>query len=153
MNTALFPGSFDPITIGHHDIIRRALQLFDTIYIGIGTNSGKQCMFTLEQRMMFLEKSFADEPRIKVVQYPGLTVEFCRQIGANCILRGLRSDADFEYEKNIAQINREVAGDIETVFMVCNPAYSAVSSTIVKDLKRNGGDISRYLPPALKGLL
>ena len=88
-----------------------------------------------------------------MVQYNGLTVDYCREIGARFILRGLRSDADFEYEKNIAQINREVAGDIETVFMVCNPAYSAVSSTIVKDLKRNGGDISRYIPPALKSLL
>jgi len=110
-------------------------------------------MFSLDQRLSFLNQCFPDDPQIEITQYEGLTVNYCKHINAGFILRGLRSDTDFEYEKNIAQINKEVAPGIETVFMVCSPAYSAVSSTIVKDIKRNGGDISKYIPPALKGII
>jgi pantetheine-phosphate adenylyltransferase len=110
-------------------------------------------MFTLDERMHFLHLCFDNDPQIIISQYAGLTVDFCAEIQAQFILRGLRSDADFEYEKNIAQINKEIAPSIETIFMVCNPAYSAISSTIVKDIKRNGGNISRYIPKALNGII
>ncbi|MCX6188970.1 MAG: pantetheine-phosphate adenylyltransferase [Bacteroidetes bacterium] len=153
MRIALFPGSFDPITIGHYDILERAKILFDKIYIGVGKNSSKQCLFSLDERLLFLNTCFAGDPKIEITQYDGLTVNFCLQINAQFILRGLRSDTDFEYEKNIAQINKEVEPTVETVFMVCSPAYSAVSSTIVKDIKRNGGNISRYIPKALAGII
>lgn len=153
MRIALFPGSFDPITIGHFDILQRAKTMFDKIYVGIGKNSSKQCMFTLEERMAFLHRCFEDDAQISITQYEGLTVNYCKQIEAQFILRGLRSDTDFEYEKNIAQINKEVVPEVETLFMVCSPAYSAVSSTIVKDIKRNGGDISRYIPKPLIGII
>ena len=153
MKISLFPGSFDPITIGHHDILQRAKVMFDRIYVSIGKNSTKHCMFTLDERMHFLHLCFDNDPQIIISQYAGLTVDFCAEIQAQFILRGLRSDADFEYEKNIAQINKEIAPSIETIFMVCNPAYSAISSTIVKDIKRNGGNISRYIPKALNGII
>ncbi len=153
MRIALFPGSFDPITIGHFDILQRAKTMFDRIYVGIGKNSSKQCMFTLEERMAFLHTCFEGDAQISITQYEGLTVNYCKQIEAQFILRGLRSDTDFEYEKNIAQINKEVVPEVETLFMVCSPAYSAVSSTIVKDIKRNGGDISRYIPKPLIGII
>ncbi len=153
MKIALFPGSFDPITIGHFDILERAKLLFDKIYIGIGKNSTKQCMFSLEERLQFLHTCFKGDEKIVITQYDGLTVNYCLEIDAHFILRGLRSDTDFEYEKNIAQINKEMVPSVETVFMVCNPAYSAVSSTIVKDIKRNGGDISRYIPKPLSRIL
>ncbi len=153
MKIALFPGSFDPITVGHYDILQRAKILFDKIYVGIGKNSTKQCMFSLEERLNFLHLCFDHDPQIEITQYEGLTVNYCTEIAASFILRGLRSDTDFEYEKNIAQINKDVAPSVETVFMVCDPAYSAVSSTIVKDIKRKGGDISRYIPKALAGII
>jgi pantetheine-phosphate adenylyltransferase len=153
MKIALFPGSFDPITVGHYDILQRAKTLFDKIYVSIGKNSTKQCMFSLEERLRFLHLCFDNDQQIEISQYDGLTVNYCTEINAQFILRGLRSDTDFEYEKNIAQINKEVEPSVETVFMACNPAYSAVSSTIVKDIKRNGGDISRYIPKLLTGII
>lgn len=153
MKIALFPGSFDPITVGHVDIIKRALTLFDKIVIGVGINSSKQCYFPLEKRKLFLEKTFETFPKVEIASYDGLTVNFCEKIKAQYILRGLRSDMDFEFEKNIAQMNRELDQNVETIFIVCNPAYSAVSSTIVKDIIRNGGNALQFIPEPIHSIL
>jgi len=153
MKIALFPGSFDPITVGHVDIIQRAMPLFDKIVIGVGINSSKQCYFPLEKRKLFLEKTFENFSKVEITSYEGLTVSFCEKINAQYILRGLRSDMDFEFEKNIAQMNRELDKNVETVFIVCNPNFSAVSSTIVKDIIRNGGNALKFIPEPIHGLL
>lgn len=153
MKIALFPGSFDPITVGHVDIIQRAMPLFDKIVIGVGINSSKQCYFPLEKRKLFLEKTFENFSKVEITSYEGLTVSFCEKINAQYILRGLRSDMDFEFEKNIAQMNRELDKNVETVFIVCNPNFSAVSSTIVKDIIRNGGNALQFIPEPIHGLL
>src|ERR1041385_16134 len=131
---AVFPGSFDPITKGHESIIRRGLPLFDEIILGIGNNTLKKYFFTLEQRQHFLEETFKGESKIKVKNYSGLTVDFCKTMGAGYILRGLRTSADFEFERAIAQMNGAMAPDIETVFLVADPALSHISSTIVRDI-------------------
>ena len=153
MKIALFPGSFDPITVGHVDIIQRAMPLFDKIVIGVGINSSKQCYFPLEKRKLFLEKTFENFSKVEITSYEGLTVSFCEKINAQYILRGLRSDMDFEFEKNIAQMNRELDKNVDTVFIVCNPNFSAVSSTIVKDIIRNGGNALQFIPEPIHGLL
>lgn len=145
MRRALFPGSFDPLTLGHYDIIKRGITLFDELYIAIGINADKSYMFSLEQRKKFIIDAFADEPRIKVVTYEGLTVDFCRQIDANFILRGLRNPADFEFEKAIAHTNRKLS-EIETVFLLTSSGKSYISSSIVRDVIRNGGDYSGLVP-------
>lgn len=146
---ALFPGTFDPITIGHLDIIHRALPLFDKLVIGIGRNANKSAMFSEEQRMKWIREIFRDNPKVSVAVYEGLTVECCRKVGANFILRGIRYVNDFEYEKAIADMNRSLDKDIETVFLTCLPQYTSVASTLVRDVIRNGGDARQFLPEAV----
>jgi pantetheine-phosphate adenylyltransferase len=142
----LFPGTFDPVTLGHVDIINRALPLFDKIYVGIGINTSKSPMFSAEQRMKWVADIYANEPRVESVVYEGLTVNFCKTIHANFILRGIRYVSDFEYEKTIADANRTLDNKIETVFLTGEPKYTSVASTIVRDIIRNGGDASPFLP-------
>ena len=145
MKKAVFPGSFDPITLGHVDVIERALPLFDEVIIAIGVNAEKKYMFSLEDRVDFIKKAFADQPKIKVETYKGLTVDYCKEINADFILRGLRNPADFEFEKAIAQTNRNLSG-IETVFLLTSAQTSFISSSIVRDIMRNNGDASSLVP-------
>ena len=149
MKRALFPGSFDPITLGHYDIIKRALDLFDEIVVAIGVNGDKNYMFTVEQRKEFIEKAFADEPKVKVTTYQGLTVDFCKEIDAQFILRGLRNPADFEFEKAIAHTNRKLS-QIETVFLLTAARTSFISSSIVRDVIRNHGDYTVLVPDSVR---
>lgn len=142
----LFPGTFDPVTLGHTDIINRALPLFDLIIVGIGLNSAKEPMFSADQRLQWIEDIYKDEPRVKGGVYEGLTVDYCRKIGARFILRGIRYVSDFEYEKTIADANRTLDKNLETVFLTGEPKYTSVASTIVRDIIRNGGDASYFLP-------
>lgn len=149
MRKAIFPGSFDPITLGHYDIIKRALPLFDEIVIAIGINAEKKYMFTLEERKKFLDESFKNEPKVSVVTYEGLTTELCRKLDAQFILRGLRNPADFEFEKAIAHTNRQLA-EIETVFLLTAIDTSHISSSIVRDVIRNGGNYTILVPESVK---
>lgn len=142
----LFPGTFDPITKGHEDVIRRAVDLFDEVVIGVGANSSKQPMFSLEQRIAWMEEVFADEPRVRVTGYEGLTVDFCKEIGARYILRGIRYVSDFEYEKAIADMNRMLSPGLETIFLTTALLYATISSTLVRDVIRNHGDVSQFVP-------
>ena len=146
MRTCLFPGTFDPVTLGHIDVICRALPLFDKIVIGVGKNSTKTPMFSAEQRLKWFEEIFNDEPGIEASIYEGLTIEYCKKIGAGFILRGIRYVSDFEYEKAIADANRTLDANIETIFLTCEPKYTSIASTIVRDIIRNGGDASPFLP-------
>jgi pantetheine-phosphate adenylyltransferase len=150
MNRAIFPGSFDPITLGHVSVIKRGLPLFDELIIAIGINSGKKSMFTLEQRVKWIKEIFADEPKIKVETYEGLTVDYCRKKNAKFILRGLRTAADFEFERGIGQVNRSLAPEIETVFILTEARYTPVSSSIVRDIIKHGGDITGLVPDVVK---
>jgi len=150
MKSAVFPGSFDPITRGHESVIRRALSLFDEIYIAVGVNAEKKSYFTIEQRLEFIRQVFADAPNIKVVQYHGLTVEFCKKVNARYLLRGLRTSADFEFERSIGQINKKLYPEIETVFFLTDPQYTSLNSSIVRDILRNGGDVSQFVPEVIK---
>lgn len=145
----LFPGTFDPITMGHVDVIQRAASLFDKLIIGVGINSSKQPMFTMDQRCDWIREIFKDDERIEATGYQGLTVDFCKEIGATYILRGIRYVADFEYEKAIADMNRMIDGNIETIFLTCSPQYSTISSTLVRDVIRNGGPAEIFLHPAV----
>jgi len=145
----LFPGTFDPVTLGHVDIINRAIPLFDKIYVGIGINSSKSPMFSAEQRMEWFREIYKGEPKVESVVYDGLTVNYCRVIGATFILRGIRYVSDFEYEKTIADANRTLDSKIETIFLTGEPKYTSVASTIVRDIIRNGGDASPFLPDAV----
>lgn len=147
---AVFPGSFDPITKGHEDLIKRALPLFDKIVVAIGYNAEKKYMFGLDQRKQWIRQAFNFEDKIEVGHYEGLTVNFCRSMGANYIIRGLRNAEDFQFEKSIAQMNRELAHEVDTVFLVTHPEYAAYSSSIVRDIYRNGGDVSKFLPNAVQ---
>lgn len=142
----LFPGTFDPLTLGHVDIINRALPLFDKIVVGIGLNSSKAPMFTAEQRLQWIRDIYKDEERVQGAVYEGLTIDYCKKIGANFILRGIRYVSDFEYEKTIADANRTLDRSIETIFLTGEPKYTSVASTIVRDILRNGGDASLFLP-------
>lgn len=146
----LFPGTFDPITLGHVDIVKRSVSLFDKLFIGIGKNANKQPMFSDEQRYEWVKEIFAADPRIEVVMYEGLTVDCCRNIGAKYIVRGIRYVSDFEYEKVIADMNRSLDASIETVFLTCLPEYTSVASTLVRDVIRHGGDASPFLPEPVK---
>lgn len=146
---AVFPGSFDPITLGHVDIIERSLPLFDEIIVAIGINADKKYMWSLEKRKQFLEDTFKDQSKISVATYKGLTVDFCVSQNARFILRGLRNALDFSYEKSIAQTNAKYAG-IESIFMISSPGDSHISSSIVRDIARNGGDISALVPKGVK---
>ena len=149
MKRALFPGSFDPITLGHFDIIKRGVKLFDEVVVAIGVNADKAYMFSLQERQAFIEDAFKGEPRVKVVTYKGLTVDFCKQIDAEFILRGLRNPADFEFEKAIAHTNRKLS-KIETVFLLTAARTSYISSSIVRDVIRNNGDYSILVPNSVK---
>lgn len=151
LRICLFPGTFDPITLGHVDVVRRAVSLFDKLVIGVGINSSKQPMFSVEQRCGWMREIFADDPRIETTGYSGLTVNYCQEIGARYILRGIRYISDFEYEKAIADMNRALAPGVETIFLTGAPEYSTVSSTIVRDVIRNGGDVSRFVPVEVLG--
>lgn len=142
----LFPGTFDPITLGHVDIIDRAKPLFDKIIVGVGLNASKVPMFSPEQRMQWINEIYKDEPKVEGAVYEGLTVEFCKQIKAKFILRGIRYVSDFEYEKTIADANRTMDKSIETVFLTGEPKYTSVASTIVRDIIRNGGNAEPFLP-------
>ncbi|MBT3174168.1 MAG: pantetheine-phosphate adenylyltransferase [Lentimicrobiaceae bacterium] len=144
---AVFPGSFDPVTLGHVSVIRRALPLFDKIIISIGVNSEKKSMFTLEQRMNWLNDIFSKDSKVEIKSYSGLTVEFCNEVNAKFILRGLRTSADFEFERGIGQINRKLSDNIETVFFLTEAKYTPLSSSIVRDVIRNGGSADGLIPP------
>ncbi len=147
---ALFPGSFDPITLGHVNIVERALPLFDGIILAVGENSEKHYLFPLEQRMAWMRETFSKEPKVRVVSYQGLTVDFALQQGAHFLLRGLRNPADFEFEKAIAQANREMKPELETVFLLTSARWAFISSSIVRDVIKNNGDYSRFVPAAVK---
>ncbi|HUR29922.1 MAG TPA: pantetheine-phosphate adenylyltransferase [Saprospiraceae bacterium] len=147
---AVFPGSFDPITTGHVDIVKRALPLFDEIIVAIGINSQKQTLFELEQRRNWILKVFEDEPRIKVDSFEGLTVHFCKKANARFILRGLRNASDFDYEKTISQLNHIVGDQVETLFFISRPEFSHISSTIVREIIKGGGDARPFLPPGVQ---
>lgn len=149
MNRAIFPGSFDPITLGHYDIIKRSLGLFDEVIVAIGINADKKYMFNIEERQQFIEEAFKDEPKVKVVSYQGLTVDFCLKNNVQFILRGLRNPADFEFEKAIAHTNRDLA-PIETVFLLTSADTSYISSSIVRDVIRNNGNYKKLVPASVQ---
>lgn len=149
MKKAVFPGSFDPVTLGHVDIIERGLPLFDEVILAIGVNADKKYMFSLEDRVRFLEETFKNEPKIKVMTYEGMTVDFCKEQQANFILRGLRSSTDFDFEKVIGQTNFKMTG-VETLFFITSSGKSHISSTVVRDVIRNGGDYAFMVPDAVK---
>jgi pantetheine-phosphate adenylyltransferase len=143
---ALFPGTFDPITVGHTNIIARALPLFDEIVVGVGHNSNKSTLFPLEKRVNWINQIYKNEPKVRADYYEGLTVDFCASLSAQFILRGIRNMADFDYEKNISQMNRIIYTKAETIFLMCDPEFTPISSSIVRDLIRNGGDASSFVP-------
>jgi pantetheine-phosphate adenylyltransferase len=147
---AVFPGSFDPVTKGHESIIRRSLTLFDKLIIAVGENTGKQSYFTLDQRIGWLHELFEKENKIEIGFYSGLTVDFCRAKDARFILRGLRTSADFEFERGIGQMNKLMVPDLETVFLLCEPEYASLSSSIVRDILRHGGDAGMFIPDGIK---
>jgi pantetheine-phosphate adenylyltransferase len=146
---AVFPGSFDPFTIGHEAIIRRAMSLFDEIIIAVGANALKKNFYSLDTRKEMIRKVFETEPRVRVDHYEGLTVDFCRKNGAGYLLRGLRTAADFEFERAIGQVNKSIAPDIETVFLLTVPEHSFINSTIVRDIIKSGGDASKFVPQSI----
>lgn len=146
---AVFPGSFDPITKGHEDIIHRAVPLFDEIIVAIGTNSSKKYMFSLERRLEMIRYTFRNDPKIRAETYLGMTVDYCKEVNATHLLRGLRTSADFEFERSIAHINQTLFPELDTVFLLSIQEYSAINSTIVRDILVNGGDVKRFVPEGL----
>jgi len=153
MKIALFPGSFDPVTKAHVDILKRSLPLFDKVVIGIGLNSTKAAYLSIEKRKEMLRAIFANEPKVEVQTYEGLTVEFCKKINSTYMIRGIRTVSDFEYEKAIAQMNHALVPEIESIFIVSKPGYSSISSTIVRDIMRNNGDVKQFIPKEAFDLL
>lgn len=153
MKIALFPGSFDPVTKAHVDILKRSLPLFDKVIIGIGLNSTKAPYLGIDIRKAMLRAVFANEPKVEVQTYEGLTVEFCKKINASYMIRGIRTVSDFEYEKAIAQMNHALVPEIESIFIVSKPGYSSISSTIVRDIMRNKGDVKQFIPQEAFDLL
>lgn len=146
MKIAIFPGSFDPITTGHVNLVKRAIPLFDKIIVAIGTNSKKQCIFSLDQRINFLQTVFQSDETVFVDHFEGLTVNFCKSQNASYLIRGLRNAADFDYEKTIAQLNNIIGDNIETVFLISKPEFSHISSSIVKEILKANGDVSPFVP-------
>jgi pantetheine-phosphate adenylyltransferase len=146
---AVFPGSFDPVTIGHYSLIIRALPLFDQIVVAIGSNNDKTGFFSVDDRMKWIKEIFANEPRVSVTVYKGLTVDYCRSISAGFLLRGLRTSADFEFERTVGQVNKKLHPEIETIFLLTAPEHSYISSSIVREIIKNGGDPSQFLPAGL----
>src|ERR1700710_2514238 len=146
MKIALFPGSFDPVTKAHVDIVKRSVGLFDKVYIGIGVNSSKQGLLSVAKREDMLRAVFAHDDRIHIIAYEGLTVNFCKSIGADYMIRGIRTVSDFEYEKAIAQMNHALEPEIESIFIVSKPGYSSISSTIVREIMRYNGDVTQFIP-------
>ncbi|MBS1233915.1 MAG: phosphopantetheine adenylyltransferase [Bacteroidetes bacterium] len=143
---ALFPGTFDPFTVGHESVVRRALKMFDKIIIAIGFNTSKTAYFPLDKRIAWINKVFADTDRVEVYSFKGLTVDYCKKVGARYILRGLRTSADFEYERAIAQVNKAMYPEIETVFLLTLPQHTPINSIIIREIIRQGGDASQFLP-------
>jgi pantetheine-phosphate adenylyltransferase len=150
MKIAVFPGSFDPITAGHVDLVQRALPLFDKIIVAVGVNSQKNTLFSLEQRQTWIRAVFAEEPKVEVDTFEKLTADYCRKVKADWILRGLRNASDFDYEKTIAQLNFIIGNGIETFFLISPPQYAHISSTIVREIIKGGGDASPFLPPQIR---
>lgn len=146
---AVFPGSFDPITKGHENIVKRALPLFDEIIVAVGVNANKNYLFPLEKRVEWIKATFNFEPKVSVETYTGLTVRFCLEKQASHIVRGLRNSGDFQFEKGIAQMNRDLVSGVDTIFFVTSPELSAISSSIVRDIIRNDGDVSKFVPNAI----
>jgi pantetheine-phosphate adenylyltransferase len=153
MKIALFPGSFDPVTKAHVDIVKRSVSLFDKVYIGIGVNSSKAGLLSIGKREQMLRAVFETDNRIHIIAYEGLTVDFCKTIGASYMIRGIRTVSDFEYEKAIAQMNHSLAPDIESIFIVSKPGYSSISSSIVREIMRYNGDVSQFIPQAALAFL
>ncbi|PKP51146.1 MAG: pantetheine-phosphate adenylyltransferase [Bacteroidetes bacterium HGW-Bacteroidetes-1] len=146
---AVFPGSFDPITVGHEALVIRALSIFDEIVVAIGNNANKHYYFPIEKRKKWISQVFGSNPQVNVVVYEGLTVDFCREVGANFILRGLRTSADFEFERGIGQMNKMLHPDIESVFLLTTPELTPVTSSIIRDVFKNGGDVSQFIPAGI----
>lgn len=153
MKIAVFPGSFDPITKGHQDIINRSLPLFDKVIVAIGINSTKKYHFNLEKRKELITKSFKNNPKIKIDTYNGLTIDYCNSVNSNYIIRGIRNVTDYNYENNIAQMNKAMNNQIETIFIPTLPEFSAINSTIVRDILINGGNIDQFIPTEIKELI
>jgi len=146
---AVFPGSFDPITLGHESIVLRAMSLFDKIIIGIGSNTSKMAFFTVEQRLEMIRELFDENPKVEVMYYDDLTTDFCKRVGAKYMLRGLRTSSDFEYEKVIAQVNQAMLPEVETLFMLTLPEHTAINSSVVREIMRYGGDVSKFVPKGI----
>ena len=149
MRRAVFPGSFDPITLGHENIIRRAIPMFDEIIVAIGVNDSKKTMFTLEQRVQMLKNVFSNSPSVRVATFVGLTVNFCEKVQADWMLRGVRNGGDFEYERTIAQMTKKLNPSLETIILFTDPEFAPISSTVVRDILANGGDVSQFVPKAV----
>ena len=149
MKRAVFPGSFDPITLGHENIIRRALPMFDEIIVAIGVNGSKKTKFTLDQRVQMLKNVFANAPSVRIETFEGLTVNFCEEVKADWLLRGVRNGGDFEYERTIAQMTKKLKPALETIILFTDPEFAPISSTLVRDILTNGGDVSKFVPKAV----